>query len=381
MSEIKICSKCVMDETVPGITFDENGICNYCKLHDILVNAYPAGEAGNEKLKSIVAEIKSHSRGKTYDCIIGVSGGTDSTYLLHWAKENGLRPLAVHLDNGWDSEIAVANIKKSISALGVDLQTYVIDWEEIKDILRSFLKASYPWADLPTDIAIISSLYKIAAEENIKYVVTGNNFRIEGKQPIDWTYGDGKLVSSIHKIFGNGRMKSYPNLTLTRFAYYTLIRKIKIVRPFYYMDFDKKAAQKMLAENYGWVNYGGHHHESLFTRFVIAMWLPKKFNIDKRKVTWSALVREGQMSRNEALAELKELPYDAAKMEEDVDYVIKKLDLTREEFDRIFALPNKSFRDYPSYFPLFISMKRLMRFVFKFVLPWKPPFFYQLDSK
>ncbi|OGV45658.1 MAG: hypothetical protein A2017_19950 [Lentisphaerae bacterium GWF2_44_16] len=381
MSKMKICSKCVMDESVPSISFDENGVCNYCKLHDTLTNAYPTGEDGAGKLKTIVKKIKSEAGKKNYDCVIGVSGGTDSTYLLHWAKENGLRPLAVHLDNGWDSEIAVGNIKKSVAALGIDLQTYVIDWEEIKDILRSFLKASFPWADLPTDIAIISSLYKIAAEENIRYVIAGNNFRIEGKQPIDWTYGDGRLVKAVHKIFGNGKMNSYPNLTIMKFFYYTLIRKIKIIRPFYYMNFDKKSAQKMLEERYAWVNYGGHHHESIFTRFIIGCWLPRKFNIDKRKVTWSALVREGQMSRNEALEGLKELPYDAARMKEDIDYVAKKLDLTHEELEKIFALPNKTFRDYPSYFPLFVKMKKLMIFVFRFMLPWKPPFFYQLDSK
>ena len=205
----KVCSRGVWDESVPGIVFDEQGVSNYAHLFDKLVEAYPRGETGKQEWARLLEMIKAKGKGKRYDCIIGVSGGTDSSYLLHLAKEQGLRPLAVNLDNGWSSDIAVKNIKKMCTALNIDLETYVIDYEEIKDLLRSYMLAGLPWIDTPTDLAIKAILYKIAAREGIRYVLRGNDFRSEGSQPYEWTYGDGRQLKAINQKFGRVKLKTF----------------------------------------------------------------------------------------------------------------------------------------------------------------------------
>ncbi len=382
MKDNTICSRCVMDFTVPDIKYDSAGVCNYCYLHNVLDKAFPNDENEGERLLGELADkIRSSKSGK-YDCVLGVSGGTDSTYLLHWAKLNGLSPLAFHLDNGWNSDISVQNIRKSISKLGVDFETYVIDWEEIKDILASFLRASFAWADIPTDIAITSSLYRIAAKEKIKYILVGNNFRTEGKQPLEWTYGDGRMVNAVCKKYG--RLKkhgSYPNLTVPDLMYYGILKGVKLVRPFYHMRFNKKEAQKMLEKEYGWTNYGGHHHESIFTRFIIGYWLPRKFDIDKRKVTLSALVRSGEISRENALSLLREPPYALDRMESDREYVIKKLGLAPGEFERMMKSPNTCFRDFPSYYPLFEKYRSISKVILKLVFSWDIPTLHKIEMQ
>jgi N-acetyl sugar amidotransferase len=377
-----ICSRCVLDTTVPDINFDEQGICNYCRLHDVLDCAFPQGEEGKEYLLKQVADMKRKGKGKKYDCIIGVSGGTDSTYLCHLAIELGLRPLAVNFDNGWHSEIAVGNIHESIQRMNIDLETYVVNYDEMTDILRSYMKAGFPWIDCPTDIGIVSSLFKIANREGIKYIWVGNNFRSEGKQPDEWTHSDGRQLKYLQKKFGTLPLKTFPNLTIWNLVYYSLLRGIKMFRPFYHIEYSKQDAKKLIIEKYGWRDYGGHHHESIFTRFAIAYWLPRKFNIDKRKVTWAAQVRSGKMSRDEALEQLAELPYDAKRMEEDKSLVIKKLKITEEEFTEMWNTPNKTFRDYPSYFPIYERSKKVARFVFNRLLPFKPMMMFEAgDSK
>jgi N-acetyl sugar amidotransferase len=360
--------------------FNVAGECNYCKLHDTLDRDFPNNEQGEQFLKDLIVTIKNKGRHREYDVVVGVSGGTDSTYLLHLSKELGLRPLAVHLDNGWNSEISVSNLKNSLEALDIDLITHVINWEEMKDILVSFLKAGLPWADAPTDIAIIAILYKIAAKYNVKYIFVGNNFRTEGKQPTEWTYADGKQIRYIQHTFGTQKLKTFPNQTLYELMYYGFVKGVKMVRPFYYIKYDKAEAKKFLSKTYGWVDYGGHHHESLYTKFVIAYWLTKKFGIDKRKVTFSALVRSGEMTREEALQKLSEPPYDPSQMEEDKEYVIKKLGLTEKEFIQIWNTPNKKFTDYPSYYPLYLKIKDTTKFVFKYILPFKPMVLYELEK-
>jgi N-acetyl sugar amidotransferase len=370
-----------MDTTVPDIRFDTSGVCNYCRLHDALDKAYPQGEEGRKYLLQQVEDMKRKGRNKRYDCIIGVSGGTDSTYLLHLAKELGLRPLAVNFDNGWHSEIAVGNIHASIQKMNIDLETYVVNYDEMSDILRTYMKASFPWIDCPTDIGIVSSLFRIANREGIKYIWVGNNFRSEGKQPDEWTHSDGRQLKYLQRKFGNHTLKTFPNLTIWNLIYYSLIRGIKMFRPFYHIEYSKQDAKKLIIEKYGWRDYGGHHHESIFTRFAIAYWLPRKFNIDKRKVTWSAQIRSGKMNREDALEELAQLPYDAVRMEEDKELVIKKLNLTNEEFERIWNLPNRTFRDYPSYFPLYERSKKIARFVFNRLLPFKPMMMFDVNEK
>lgn len=369
----QICTRCLVDSTVPGVSFDEQGVCTYCKIHDMLEADCPQGEAGLNILNQTVKEIKEKGKNKQYDCVVGVSGGTDSVYLLYWAKQNGLRPLAVHFDNGWDSEIAVHNIQKALEKLSIDLQTYVVDWEEYKDILVSFLKASFPWADAPTDLAINATLYRIAAEEGLQYILNGSSFRSEGKMPAEWTYVDGRIVSYIQRHFGTKKMKTFPNLTIYNFFYYSTIKKIRIIRPLNYINYEKAKARSLLEKELGWQYYGGHHYESIYTRFVYSYLLPQKFNIDKRLITDSALVRSGAMSRQEAEDDLKIPPYPMNKVNEDIQYVIKKLGLTTEAFDQIMSLPPKSFRDYPSYYPLFEKFGTVIGLVMKIALPWTPP--------
>jgi N-acetyl sugar amidotransferase len=377
----QICTKCVVDSTVPGVTFDDQGVCTYCKLHEILAKDFPQGSAGTLKLDQIIDAIKQKGKNKPYDCVVGVSGGTDSIYLLYWAKKNGLRPLAVHFDNGWNSEIAVHNIQKALEKLKIDLQTYVVDWEEFKDVLVSFLKSSLPWADIPTDFGITSTLYRVASEENLKYILVGNNFRTEGKMPTEWTYSDGRTIKYIQKHFGTKKLKTFPNLTIFDFFYYSIFRRIQIIRPLNYMNYQKADARALLEKELGWQYYGGHHYESIYTRFAYSYLLPEKFKIDKRIITLSALVRSGGITREEALKELEADPYPKDRVKQDIEYVTKKLGLTTKAFEEIMSLPPKSFRDYPSYYPIFEKLGALVKIAMKFSLPWTPPMMHEMDLR
>jgi N-acetyl sugar amidotransferase len=368
----RICSRGVWDESVPGIRFDENGVSNYAHLFDRLVEAYPRGEKGQAEWERLKEKMKSSGKGKRYDCIIGVSGGTDSSYLLHLAKEQGLRPLAVNLDNGWNSDIAVKNIYKMTSALDIDLETYVVNYEEIKDLIRCYMAAGLPWIDMPTDLSIKSALYRIAHKEKIKYVLRGNDFRSEGSQPNEWTYGDGKQLKFLHGKFGSIPLKTFPNYTMTNLLFYGFINKIKSIYPFYYLDYNKNEAQAFLKEKYGWEYYGGHHYENLFTRFVMSYWTFTKFGIDKRKITLSAQVVSGEINRENAIEEIERQPYDDGKIEQIISYVIKKLDLSLKEFSELLKSPNHSYRDYPSYDYVLNKMTHLVHPVLKLVFVHKP---------
>lgn len=377
----RICSRCVVDTTVPGAVFGENGVCNYCQLHDTLEADWPLGDEGKRRLDVLVEKMKADGRGRDHDCIIGVSGGTDSTYLLWWARQVGLRPLAVHFDNGWNTETSVSNIKNALKKLDIELFTYVVDWEEFKNLLISFMKASLPWADIPTDTGLVSTLYRAAASERVKYVITGNNFRTEGKMPTEWTYSDGKMVKHIQKRFGNRPLKSFPNFTMVDFARFAVVKGIKMVRVLNYVDYRKDQAREILEREVDWQYYGGHHYEGIYTRFVYSYWMPRKFGIDKRKITHSALVRRGEMTRDEALAEIAAGPSTPQQLEDDLEYVLKKLGLSRAQFDDIMALPPRSFRDYPSNYWIFDRFLPLLKPVFKLALPWTPPFFRERDMR
>jgi N-acetyl sugar amidotransferase len=378
---MKICSRCVMDEATPEIVFDDSGECNYCKLHDELSRDFPNDAQGTKILSRVVEQVKEFGRGKRYDCLVGTSGGTDSTYLVHLAKEMGLRPLAMHLDCGWDTEIAVSNIKNSLEVLNVDLYTYVVDWEEMRDLYRACFKGTIPWPDGPTDTAILATMYKVAAKFGIKYVFTGNNFRTEGRQPSPWTDFDGRILSSLHRQHGHKKLRTFPNFTIFTMLYYGIVRGVKMIRPFYYIPYNKSEAKKMLAERYHWRDYGGHHHESILTRYVIGVWLPKKFGIDKRKVTLSAQIRSGEINRDESLRLLAEPAYDTSLMASDEEYIIKKLGFSREEFDSIWRSENRQHTDYPNYSFFYNSMSSISEQVFRWILPWKPMMFYRLQKE
>lgn len=377
----QICTRGVWDESIPGIAFDKNGVSNYARLFDRLAESYPRRESGQTKWDSIVKEIKKKGRKSRYDCIIGVSGGTDSSYLLYLASQTGLRPLAVNLDNGWNSDISVKNIRKMTTALNIDLETYVIDYEEIKDLMRAYMKAGLPWIDMPTDLAIKAVLYKIAGREKIKYILRGNDFRSEGTQPREWTYGDGKQLKFIHKKFGISDLRTFPNYTLSDLLYFSLIKGIKSIYPYYYLDYQKKSAQSFLQNNFKWEYYGGHHFENVFTRFAISYWLFEKFDIDKRKISLSAQILSGEISREEAIGILSVKPYNDEEKGMMLEYVLKKLDFNEEEFNSIMNAPSKNFYDYPSNYKLIDSLNYFSRSLLKKVFIHKPQSLFQAEMR
>jgi tRNA(Ile)-lysidine synthase TilS/MesJ len=299
--------------------------------------------------------------------------------LVKFLKEQGIRVLAANFDNGWHSEIAVNNIKKALDKLKIELVTYVVDWEEMRDIHLSLMKAGLPWPDGATDMGITAALYKIAANEKVKYIFNGHDFRTEGRQPEPWTYIDARLISYLVKKFtGRTSFRSFPNLTISSLLYYGSLLKIKNIRPFWYLDYSKIEARKILEKELEWVYYGGHHHESIFTRYIIGCWLPKKFRIDKRLVTLSAHIRSKEMTKEEAMNEILQPSYSEEMMEKDIQYIIDKFEITKEEYNSIFSAPNKSFLDYPSYYPLIKNLKPFVKFGLSLVLPNKPMMSYEL---
>jgi len=381
INNIQICSRGVWDSTVPGIFFDDNGVSNYAHMLEDLIQEYPRGEKGKNDWAKIVDKVKQKGKNKKYDCIIGISGGTDSSYLLHLAKEYNLKPLAVNLDNGWNSEISVKNIKKLTSDLNIDLETYVIDYEEMKDILRSYIRASFPWIDVPTDMAIQAVLYKIASREKIKYIFNGADFRSEGKQPVEWTYSDSRQLKYIFKTFGSGKLKTFPYLTFTKLFYLGFVKRIKVYRPFYYLEYQKKNAQAFLSQQYGWEYYGGHHHENVFTKFAISYWLPKKFNIDKRLITLSAQILSGEINRTEALNMLFTQSYDSNTIVRDINYVLKKLNIKESEFEKIMLSENKYYFNYPSNYKIRTLIIKFLKPFIKLIVPIKLPVFFEMESR
>jgi len=352
----KVCTRCIMDDSVPGIVFDDEGICPFCKIQNNLEKKYPLDATSQEALTGIVEKIKKSGRGKKYDCIVGVSGGRDSTYTLYNTVKLGLRPLVVHFDNGWNSDIAVKNIKNACKTLGVDLYTHVADWEEFKDMQRAFLKASVPDAEVPTDWVIFSVLFKVAAREKVKHIIHGHSFRTEGTTPLTWTYMDGKYVNFIQRKFGTKKIRSFPVMSLADYLFYTFIKGIRQVRMLYYIPYDEKKVLELLTNEVNWINYGGKHHESKYTSFFQSYILTRKFNIDKRKLHYSALIRSGQMTRELALEKVQLDPFVGGA--ELLEYCTKKLEFTLEEFDEIMERPVKSFMDYQSYYSFVKFMKK-----------------------
>ena len=355
-SGYRICTRCVMDTTDPDIRFDGQGLCNHCRRYDEVANAMPSGKEGKQRLEEMVERIKRDGANKRYDCIIGVSGGVDSTYVAYKVKELGLRPLAVHLDNGWDSELSVSNIELALRKLNLDLYTHVMDWEEFKDLQLAFLRASTPDSEIPSDHAIVSLLYHTADKFRVKYLILGCNYRTETHVPAAWSRGhlDWKYIKSVHRRFGRVQLKTFPHMDLWSYKRHTLTKEtIDILN---YLDYAKKEAMPILERDLGWRYYGGKHYESIYTRFYQGYILPKKFGYDKRRSHFSSLICSGEMTREEALALLKVEPYPPEMQEEDRAYVIKKLGLAEQEFKEIMHLPHKTYWDYPSYGELYKTL-------------------------
>jgi N-acetyl sugar amidotransferase len=344
------CTVSVMDTIAdPNISFDNKGISNYYYEYLAAEKASVfTGDAGKAKLKQVVDQIKLKGKGKSYDCVIGLSGGADSTYLAYLAKEVGLRPLIVHFDYGWNSELAVQNIENATKKLGFDLYTYVMDWEEFKDLQRSYFKASVIDLDVPADHMIFGALFRTAKKFNVNFVLSGNNTVTETTLPKTWNYNKFDLVNlkNIHKRFGTLPLKKLPALGLWQYAYYQLIKNIQSVQLLNFIPYNKSEIKRIIAEELGWRDYGGKHHESVFTRFYQGYILPVKFNVDKRKAHLSNLVFSGQITREEAVEELAHPTYPLDMQKSDKEYVAKKLGFSDEEFDKVLRLPNRPHQDF-----------------------------------
>jgi N-acetyl sugar amidotransferase len=349
-TDYRICVRCVMDTTNPDIRFDAEGVCNFCHAYEEAAKTLLPAAAAESKLEAIVAEMKAAGRGKEYDCVLGVSGGVDSSYLAYKLKEFGLRVLAVQFDNGWNSELAVKNIELICKKLDIDLYTYVVDWEEFRDLQLAFLRASVANVEAPSDHGIFAALYRIAIERGIRYIVDGNNIVTEqiSVRAYGWRYDDLRQLRAIHRQFGTKKLKTFPQMDFWTKLYYIKILGIRQVSLLNYMPYVKSEAMKILQDELGWRYYGGKHYESIITRFHQSYILINKFKMEKRRAHLSNLIFSGQMTRDEALEELK-IPVCAPTMiEEDYEYVMKKLGLTEAEFSEILAAPPKSYRDYPN---------------------------------
>ncbi|UPU37637.1 N-acetyl sugar amidotransferase [Geomonas paludis] len=347
-----VCTRCVMDTTDHEIIFDDAGVCNRCKEYETLLpRLLPKPQNRDRELRELVARIKEEGKGKEYDCLIGVSGGVDSTYVAYLVKNLGLRPLAVHLDNGWDTELAVSNIEKCMKALDIDLYTHVLDWDEFKDLQLAFLRASTPDSEFPTDHAIYALMIRKAAEIGTRYIISGVNLVTEGITGPKMTANafDFKYIEGIHKRFGTRRLTgNFPRLTLANFIYYRLVRKQQLVYLLNYVDYNKKDAVELMKRELGWQPYTGKHHESVYTRFFQSYILPVKFGFDKRIMHLSALIMSGQMTREQALAELQKEVCAPELIREDKTYVAKKFGISEQELDDILAQPPRQNSEYPS---------------------------------
>jgi N-acetyl sugar amidotransferase len=337
------CSVSVMDNIAdPDITFDERGVCNYLKEYKQLESQLLyKGDIGEAKLEELLATIKKDGKNKQYDCITGISGGVDSSYLVLMAKKWGLRPLIVHFDNGWNSEIAVSNINNIIKNTGFDLYTIVVDWNEFKDLQLAYLKASVVDIEVPTDHAIGGTLQSLAAKYGVKYILSGNNIVTEAILPPSWVYNKADYVNliNIHKKYGTVPFKTYPLFGFKSQYVHGLGKGIQTVKPLNYLDYNKDDAKRIISEELAWRDYGGKHYESVFTKFYQAYILPYKFHIDKRKAHLSTLIFSGQITRENALKELEKPLYDQAELNGEKEYVIKKFGLSVKEFEDLMAAP------------------------------------------
>ncbi len=339
-----------MDTSVSDILFDANGVCNYCSsAFNRIQKELFVGAEHQGKLAELIEQIKREGKGKPYDCIIGLSGGVDSSYVAYLTKRKfGLRPLAVHLDNGWNSELSVKNIEQLITKLDIDLYTHVIDWNEFRSVQKAFLTSSIANCEIPTDHAIVALLYRMAAKHRTRFIITGGNIATESIMPDIWMEDakDLKLLKIINKTYGGGKIKTLPTMSYMQLAWNILIRKIRYVGILNYLDFDKNKAISILETELGWKRYEAKHFESIYTRFFQGYLLPTKFGIDKRRAHLASLIVSGQLSRDEALKSLLLPPLEPSVAAKDVEYVLSKLEITNDDFKNILATPIKYGRDY-----------------------------------
>tara|TARA_Y200000002_G_scaffold171300_1_gene141394 strand:- start:16 stop:1155 length:1140 start_codon:yes stop_codon:yes gene_type:complete len=365
-SSDKICSKTVMDTTDPNIVFNKNGESNYYTnfIENILPNWKNDGSKFNDLIK-IADKIKKECKNRDFDCIIGISGGVDSSYLTYLAKEVlHLRPLIFHVDGGWNSQLAVSNIEKIVDKLNLDLHTDVIYWPEMKDLQLAFFKAQVPHLDTPQDHAFFSSMYNYASKHNIKYILNGGNFATECvREPLEWHYhaSDLRHIKDIHSKYGQNALVKFPTADIFKYKiFYRYIKGMKVIQPLNYIKYIKKDAIKFLEDEFNWKQYSHKHYESRFTKFYEGYWLLKKFGFDKRKAHYSSLILTGQMTRDEALIELQNPPY-SEEIEDDFEYVANKLEISVNDLKNLMKQKNKTFRDYKSNYNLINFFTKILR--------------------
>jgi N-acetyl sugar amidotransferase len=367
MRKYQICTSCVMDTSDPKITFDGNGRCDHCNtFYKQVLPKWQPNEAGKKVLEKKIEQIKKAGTGKDFDCIIGISGGADSSYLTYVAKvEFGLRPLVFHVDGGWNSQIAVNNIEKLIDNLGLELFTEVIDWKEMRDLQLAFFKSGVPHIDLPQDHAFFATMYKFAEKHKVKYILTGGNISTECvRNPLDYFYYGTDLwqIRDIHGRFGQAPLVNFPLSGILRHkVYLRYFKGIVVVKPLDYLPYIKRDAMQLLSDEFGWQIYARKHFESRFTKFYEGYWLPVKFGFDTRRVQYSSLILTGQMTREEALADLAQLPYDEKTIAHDFEYISTKLGISVAELQGYMEAPRKSYKDYKNQLYLFLLGARVMQ--------------------
>lgn len=364
----QICTRCVMDTFDPDIVFDNNGYCNHCRNYiNTLQQLTYRGESSYKQLLQSIESIKEKGKGRKYDCIMGISGGVDSCYSAYLAKQHGLRVLLMHMDNGWDSEIAVQNIKNVNKHLGFDYISYVLDWAEFREIQLAFLRSGIVDLEMPTDIAIAASIYETAAKYGVKFIISGGNLSGEGILPLQMGYHvlkDMKLYKYIVKKFSKVKLKTIPTVGLWGEFYYKFVKNIRTFYILNYVDFNKDEAREFLIENLDWKDYGGKHHESKITGFWQGYAMPYKYNMDYRRTTFASQICEGQVSRKEALLLLEKEPYDENKAETDLQYVAKKYGISSSELRSILEEPPKTYVDFPNNKRLITAVYDLYRKLF-----------------
>jgi len=348
-SKVQICRRCILDSTTPGVSFDRHGICSHCRVHEKLNRLFPTGEEGMNFLRKVAEKIKSQGKGRDYDCIVGFSGGRDTSYCLYMVKQLGLNPLAVHFDNGWDSPVAKRNIARMCSGLDVDLHCVIADWEESRELTNCTIRASVPYIDLTDDVGIISALYRTAANENIRWIIHSHSYRTEGILPLKWNYVDARYARGLIRRFGKFPFKKFQNADLHHMLYWLLVKGIRVftITNFYKDSGDE--IDQLLKREFGWEDTGGWHFDNEI--FGLQSYYARhKFGIDWNVLEYSAAIREGEMTREEALEKIREVP----PIEERgiVGYALKKQGISWQEFEKLLAEEPKNFTDYPTYYPI-----------------------------
>lgn len=361
------CVRCVMDTSDPAIAFDASGVCSHCRDFDSVTrkNWFP-GPEGAERLKTVLADIRAQGVGREYDCILGLSGGVDSSYLALKAHEWGLRPLVVHVDAGWNSELAVANIEKIVKHCNFDLHTHVVDWEEMRDLHLAYLRAGIANQDVPQDHVFFASLYHFATRNGIQTILSGGNIATEGIFPKAWhgSAMDAINLRAIHRQFGERPLRTYTTVSFFEaYVWFPFIKRMRTVRPLNYMPYNKAQAVLELESAIGWRSYGRKHGESLFTKLFQNYYLPVKFGYDKRLPHLSSLIVSGQMTREQALEELKQPLYDPQELEIDIEYFCKKLRITRAQFDEFMRTPPHHYSDFPTWEGRYRRLKSVQNIV------------------